>query len=1649
MERESLEVSPQALDHTNREPLKEANNWSSELSMSSNVLLFRSLQRHHIKHNGAKFQMLDECSPSQFRQPKSVAWQATSAEARRAAWRVASGVSGGQQRWSQRRGELLGEWMRRAASKRQRRAAGKRRRQGGRKCFQDVGIEPETEASNVSICKLPWSAEAILVGFQHYLVVIGSIVIIISTIIVPLMGRGNAEKAEVINTFLFVAGINTLLQTAFGTRLPVVTGPSYAFSIPIISIALSRRFSDYVEPHERFKQIMRAIQGALIVSSFFQMVVGFFGFWRIFARFLSPLAAVPFVTLTGVGLFVHGFPQLAKCIEVGLPELIILIVLSRYIPSVLKSNKVIFVRYAVVLSVVIVWVYADILNVAGAYNRRSVKTQLSCRTDCSGLISAASWRAIQLIRVPYPFQWGRPTFNAGDAFAMMASGFVAIVESTGTYIAAARYGSATHVPPSVLSRGVGWQGIGTFLDGIFGAGSGSIASVENAGLLGLTQIGSRRVVQISAGFMIFFSDLGKFGAVIASIPLPIVAALYWVLFAYVVLSSSIFLLLLFILHSPSMDEVTKQWEKLTLTDLEGEECALKKDVVDGSFAVVARFLTKRKINLEAVARTFQVAWRADGDFEFRDLGNNRALIVFTDEVDMNRVILQSPWSFDKYLMAFHKLGENECINSVSCDKAYFWVQISNLPSRHMTKENGERIGSTLGEVNSVDSPNGGRAWGTYVQVRVNMDITKPLCRGRMVHLGASDRRWVSFQYERLPIYCYWCGKLDHDEKDCRIWIPSNGSLSWDAQQYGPWLQASSDRLQKPQVVRVRGRDTQKGDRGSAKSASVRSTETVQGQNTMGPMVPICNQDPVFSGNIAPFDFSLQFKKNSIPADFEAQIREIDKELERKVLKEPYSAEGVLVFLALQSNVLGSKSNGADVTPLCGPTQFGPLIEVDKATPVFVLGSGDVTSEALNPTRRNIQGTTAKHVSKEVVMGDQNDDTRRKLDDIENTKEAKTLVAKRSKLEDAVYLGKVFKEQFGLAEIVQAEAPSLVFLMETKLPLRAKNRMSNIKNFLGLTQGLVVPSEEKSGGLALLWKPNVKVDVQSSSRWHIDAVIDSGGSNGKWRLRGFYGNLDTRGRPDSWARLSQLVAERIDRAFATTEWLNMFPGARLHHLASSAFDHCCLMLRTNQRFQWRKMKKLVRFESMWLKDGRCGDIVKESWAEGELMGRGNIFSSCKISGDVKHLRGMQIEGKGQSLVGFGGANVETKANNRKQRNTILGVMDESENWHENEEKIAEIITEYYQKLFTTSQPVICPEFLDAIQTSVTPQMNHMLTKVFTATKVKKALDQMYPLKSPGPDGRNPSYVWRCLLAAQSIVNQGMRWQVGDGKNIRIWKDKWIPTPSTYRVISPRTLLPEEATADILIDADHGTRRADLVRELFLDFEAENILSIPLSTRMPRDKLVWAGTANGQFTVKSAYWLAMSMSRGAQEAVWAACGLVVDRDRAFVDLLWKLRSDSGPAGVNFTHFMAIAWNIWRNRNGVCHGEASKTVQKMILEATQLVTEYQALQDCPISTNNTLPTQWSPPVSGVFKANADGAVFNDLSSVGIGLVLRDDNGHVAGALSQKIYAPLGPLGAKAKAMEATMLFARDMGIQDIEFEGGFTTSLQFFEGVFFSPT
>ena len=46
-------------------------------------------------------------------------------------------------------------------------------------------------------------------------------------------------------------------------------------------------------------------------------------------------------------------------------------------------------------------------------------------------------------------------------------------------------------------------------------------------------------------------------------------------------------------------------------------------------------------------------------------------------------------------------------------------------------------------------------------------------------------------------------------------------------------------------------------------------------------------------------------------------------------------------------------------------------------------------------------------------------------------------------------------------------------------------------------------------------------------------------------------------------------------------------------------------------------------------------------------------------------------------------------------------------------------------------------------------------------------------------------------------------------------------------------------------------------MFLPFEADTILNMPLSYNLPEDKLIWTGNRRGDFTVKSAYYIACSL------------------------------------------------------------------------------------------------------------------------------------------------------------------------------------------------
>ena len=66
------------------------------------------------------------------------------------------------------------------------------------------------------------------------------------------------------------------------------------------------------------------------------------------------------------------------------------------------------------------------------------------------------------------------------------------------------------------------------------------------------------------------------------------------------------------------------------------------------------------------------------------------------------------------------------------------------------------------------------------------------------------------------------------------------------------------------------------------------------------------------------------------------------------------------------------------------------------------------------------------------------------------------------------------------------------------------------------------------------------------------------------------------------------------------------------------------------------------------------------------------------------------------------------------------------------------------------------------------------------------------------GTWPFYAWGSILSSCELIKEGLVWRIGNGNQVQIWKDKWIPRPSTFMVQSQPNLLDENAKVCELID-----------------------------------------------------------------------------------------------------------------------------------------------------------------------------------------------------------------------------------------------------------
>lgn len=107
----------------------------------------------------------------------------------------------------------------------------------------------------------------------------------------------------------------------------------------------------------------------------------------------------------------------------------------------------------------------------------------------------------------------------------------------------------------------------------------------------------------------------------------------------------------------------------------------------------------------------------------------------------------------------------------------------------------------------------------------------------------------------------------------------------------------------------------------------------------------------------------------------------------------------------------------------------------------------------------------------------------------------------------------------------------------------------------------------------------------------------------------------------------------------------------------------------------------------------------------------------------------------------------------------------------------------------------------------------------------------------------------------MLHKGIRWRIGNCSKIQIWRDKWLPTLSVYKVQSPIKNLPASTyVKDLILDDSSGWNVA-IVEDNFWPHETSYILSILISKRGEEDILTWGLHNKETFIVKIVYHVAI--------------------------------------------------------------------------------------------------------------------------------------------------------------------------------------------------
>ncbi len=335
-----------------------------------------------------------------------------------------------------------------------------------------------------------------LYGFQHVLAFYAGAVVV-PIILGNALGLSARELVYLINADLFTAGIASVIQAwgfwRIGARLPLVQGATFTAVSPMIAIGQGAGGGTAG---------LLVVYGAVITGGLTTFL--FAPFVGRLTKYFPPIVTGTVLTVIGVVLIpvalqdVGGGPDLVGKPGYGAPvdlayaggTLLVVLLVARFGNPFLSSVAVLI---GLVGGTAVAYLLGD------------------ANLDAVG---RADW-----LGVSTPFHYGLPKFHLLPMLAMVVVMLITMVETTGDVYAMGEI-TGTEVDGETVGRALRADGLATVLGGVLNSFP-YVAFAENIGLVRIARVKSRFVVVAAGLCMVLLGLLPKTGAVVASIPHPV------------------------------------------------------------------------------------------------------------------------------------------------------------------------------------------------------------------------------------------------------------------------------------------------------------------------------------------------------------------------------------------------------------------------------------------------------------------------------------------------------------------------------------------------------------------------------------------------------------------------------------------------------------------------------------------------------------------------------------------------------------------------------------------------------------------------------------------------------------------------------------------------------------------------------------------------------------------------------------------------------------------------------------------------------------------------------------------------------------------------------------------------------------------------